>query len=309
MNVLCLSDLWLPFPGGAERYVYNVCRELQQRGHHVTALTGYEHPRTPAIEVSNALVPLSHDHRWFMIEHIIHETPTVVLTHHTMAFEYERELVESKVPLVQLVYNGHRIPSADIAVYISDFVRWSTDTHAYDMTIIPPAYPDCAANHHESAVGFIKPIEHKGVKVVYELARRMPERKFVVLRGEWQTLEIIEDLPNVEYVEPVRDMREFYERVDRMIVPSISEDAGTVAQEATLNGIPCISTAVGGLVETNAGGVLISHQPDVTAWVRAIHRLDDPHHYAAIVERQQDTYAEHDHASLFDELSKRVDAL
>jgi glycogen synthase len=41
MRILFLSDLWIPFPGGAERYVFNLARELVRRGHDVTVLTSY----------------------------------------------------------------------------------------------------------------------------------------------------------------------------------------------------------------------------------------------------------------------------
>ena len=41
VKIVCLSDLWLPFPGGAERYIANISQALIDRGHEVHVLTSY----------------------------------------------------------------------------------------------------------------------------------------------------------------------------------------------------------------------------------------------------------------------------
>ncbi len=172
----------------------------------------------------------------------------------------------------------------------------------------PPAFDDVVAATHGDAIGFIKPIPHKGVRMVYDIARAMPERQFVILRGEWQDLEVIERLPNVEFMEPVADIREFYARVRLVLMPSLSEDAGTVAQECALNGIPCLSNNVGGLNETN-GGLLFAPAEPVGAWTRFIGYLDDPASYEAVVSSQRAHLATLDHAGSLDLLAQRIKAL
>jgi hypothetical protein len=42
MRILFISDLWKPFPGGAESYAFNVAREMKARGHKIGVLTSYE---------------------------------------------------------------------------------------------------------------------------------------------------------------------------------------------------------------------------------------------------------------------------
>lgn len=288
-RVLVLSDLWVPFPGGAERLAFNLARVLARSGDDVHVFTGYHPARQfdgPPFEFLE--VP-ENDTGGLTLEAAIESHGAdVLLVHHYWALKFERFITRPGVPIVQIVLNGRRLDDAAFAVYISDYVRDAVGNfHASDdLVMTPPAFDDVYAGAHGDAIGFVKPIQHKGVDLVYALARAMPDRPFLILRGEWQDIEVIERLPNVEFLEPVVDMREFYARVRLVLMPSISEDAGTVAQECALNEVPCISTDVGGLRETNRGGVLMPTR-DVAAWAREITAaLDHPERYDAIVHSQ-----------------------
>lgn len=287
--ILVLSDLWLPFPGGAERLMFNVARFLAYT-HDVAVLTGYE-PAKPFDGPHVHYEPIGvFDSReqgaQIVTDYIATFTPSLILTHHLYAYQFEPELEASDIPVVQLVLNHRRLPCATLAVYISEWVRQQTgDAQPDDIVITPPAFTDVIADRHGDRIGFIKPIPHKGVDLIYEIARAMPERQFVILRGEWQTLETIERLPNVLFMDPVDDIADFYAECRLVLMPSISEDAGTVAQECALNGIPCISSNIGGLRETNAGGVRITTR-DPAQWAHHIRELDDPTRYNQCVESQ-----------------------
>jgi glycosyltransferase involved in cell wall biosynthesis len=177
------------------------------------------------------------------------------------------------------------------------------------MVIYPPVFDDVVAETHGNAVGFIKPIPHKGADLVYQIARLCPDREFVVLRGEWQTLEILSDLPNVVFVEPVDDIRDFWAAVRVVLVPSVNEDAGTVAQEAALNGVPCLSSNVGGLIETNGGGIILDTR-DPMSW--AVHLeavLNDRDVYDAVAQRQRDYVAGWKQTELIDAFAYKIAAL
>lgn len=283
VRVLVFSDLWPPFPGGAERLVFNVARQLERRGNDVSVVTGYEHalpfdgPQVLAVDNLDVGRLVS------LLE------PDVVLTHHHWAYKYEDDFYALDVPVVQLVLNTRRLECAALAGYISRWVRQQCgDDVIGDMLLRPPVFADdVVAATHAPAIGFVKPLPHKGVDLVYRIAERMPEERFVVLRGEWQTLEDIRPAANVTFVEPVEDMREFWSMVDIAIVPSLSEDAGTVAQEATANGLPCCSTEAGGLAETNAGGVFLSSSM-TGRWVSALRLLRrNAQHRQRVVARQR----------------------
>lgn len=313
MKIMVLSDLWVPFPGGAERLMFNLARSLHQRGHQVQVLTGYHRAQVfdgPAVTVA----PLGvREHRDDGVEDVLGFVgawePDVILTHHFYASQFGAELVATGRPVVHVVLNGARLKGCAFAVYITSWVAKHCDALGTDMVVMPPAFGDVAADTHGDAIGFVKPIEHKGVETVYALAELLPDRQFVILRGEWQNIEIIrDDLPNVEYMEPVHDMRDFYARCRLLLMPSRSEDAGTVAQEATVNGLPCISSDLEGLIETNGGGIRL-HPLDTAAWATTIEALDDPIMYDAIVRSQRAHFDRVNYPGQLDTFAARIEAL
>lgn len=309
-RILTISDLWLPFPGGAERLIFNLSRDLMRRGNEVNVVTGYGPAKQFDGPVVVPLTTIDADHGAEIIRDLIaYDRPDVILTHHYYAGKYGQVMVDSGVPVVQVVLNGKRLPGAALAVYISQWVREQAgDAQPQDLTITPPAFDDVVAETHGDAIGFIKPIPHKGVELVYRIAAAMPERRFVILRGEWQNLEVIRPAPNIEFMEPVDDIREFYAKVRLVLMPSLSEDAGTVNQECAMNGIPCLSTYVGGLAET-AGGLAFTPTEPVESWLLGIGKLDNPDWYASVVECQREHLASLDHAGSLDLLAQRIKGL
>lgn len=310
-RILVASDLWLPFPGGAERLMFNLARDLSRRGHEVQVITGYELAQPfdgPTVTIDMDL-PLDDDGARRLAAYIEGFAPDVIVTHHIYAHFFHSLFAGCGIPVVQVVLNGRRMPEAALAVYIS---RWVADQYGDaregDMVITPPALPDIVADKHGDAIGFIKPIEHKGVELVYAIARALSHRPFIVLRGEWQDLEIIKPAKNIDFWEPVDDMRDFYAECRLMLMPSISEDAGTVAQEAAMNGIPCISSDVGGLTETNAGGIRLRTRK-ARKWADEIRRLDDPARYAEVVAAQRAALDAKGHGALLDEFAARIGAI
>lgn len=312
MKVLLFSDLWLPFPGGAERYVYNMAKELMRRGHEVVALTSYDRAETPDVAVIVEDIGVTSNNRHGQGADILRSVvakvqPEAIVTHHFFAFEFEQELLESGIPIVQLIYNRHRMPGVAFAVFISQYVWDHSGGKQGDVLLHPPAYEDIVADTHGEKIGFIKPIHHKGVDYVYRLAEYFPQRQFLILRGEWPDSEDIRSMPNVEFMASVKDMREFYRHCKVILMPSWNEDAGTVAQEAAINGLPCISTDVMGLHETNGGGIRLERNE--TFWREELDRLfTDQAYYDQIVGRQFNYLKTFQWSQKFDLISAKLEA-
>lgn len=310
MRILFASDLWLDFPGGAERLQGNVARDLMARGHAVQVVTGYEHATQgdgPPVCIDLDL-PLTPEGAERLHHHIAVFRPDVIVSHHVWAREFAH--VFGPWPWVQFVLNGKREPGADLAVYISKYVMGQhNDAKPQDFLLTPFANSDVIAHDGlRDAIGFIKPLPHKGAAFFYKIAKHMPDRQFVVLRGEWQDLELIERLPNVAFMEPVKDIRDFWGRCRIVLVPSLSEDAGTVAQEATVNRVPCISSLAGGLPETNGGGIRLP-TTRVAKWVNAIKKLDNASYYQDVCDQQTKYYDATNHAGWLDLLAQKIEAL
>jgi glycosyltransferase involved in cell wall biosynthesis len=324
MRILIVSDLWLPFPGGAERYIANVADELANRGHNIHILTSYAKAKSwIPMAIENIGVQNRHVEGSRIIFDWIQKTnPQIIITHHFFAGEFP-EIFNSPVPVVEIVHSRQRNENAKLAVFNSRYTAGRCGYRDGDMVILPPVGEDTVmtvrqfAHAEADCIGHIKPLPNrywngawfgKGIDMTYKLARAMPERKFLVLRGEWQDCEYIVKLPNVEFMEPVKDIREFYARCRLVLMPSASEDAGTVPQECAANGIPCISSDVGGLPETNRGGITIPFD-EPERWIAEVCKLDHPEHYREIV-RQQRAYIDGiGWDKQFDELDRKLRTL
>lgn len=329
MKILVISDLWLPFPGGAERYMRNMVLELLKRGHEVEVLTSYE-PAQVENQFKCAFVSIpvyaQHGKGWDIIWNKVQSfRPQVIITHHFFAGEFPEIFSSLGIPTIEIVHSRPR-SKATLAVFNSNYTANVPGQLRLprDMVILPMADPETKAASHGDYIGHIKPIGGKGIMMTYALAKRFPNRKFLVLRGEWQGAEtMISGCPNVEYMEPVKDIRDFYKRCRLLLMPSEREEAGTVPFEATMNGIPCISSDVMGLPETNRGGIIlpISTQPwdsnmplhpdneSISRWEAAINKLDDEAYYNGIVQRQKDFMASVPWSGLYDELSGKIEEL
>ena len=90
----------------------------------------------------------------------------------------------------------------------------------------------------------------RGLDVRLEIAGEGPER--ARLEGLARRLGIAE---RVSFCGAVRDMREFYSRIDCLVHAPLTEAFGLVALEAAAHGCPVIAAAIDGLPEAVADGV------------------------------------------------------
>jgi glycosyltransferase involved in cell wall biosynthesis len=133
-------------------------------------------------------------------------------------------------------------------------------------------------------ITFINPIPQKGLDVAIEIARCLPQERFLFVKGKWgkysaSTIEAfmkpIYKLPNVEVWEHQRDMRQVYAVTDILLVPSqFNETFGRVIVEAQANGIPVVAANVGGIpYSLGRGGILVEPKNEPQAYVDALQRL------------------------------------
>jgi len=142
----------------------------------------------------------------------------------------------------------------------------------------------------EGYVTLINAHKVKGLDTFLEVARRLPQVKFL-LQESWKLKDDalaalqtrLAELPNVSFRHRVSDMREVYRASRLLLAPSVWEEGfGMVAVEAQSCGIPVIASARGGLPESvGDGGLLIKDYRHVDAWVAAVKSvLDSPARYA-----------------------------
>lgn len=140
-------------------------------------------------------------------------------------------------------------------------------------------------NRQRKYITFINLIPEKGVNVAIDIARKLPQERFLFVKGKWTStdvsdsqnsfLEEVYKLSNVEVWEYQKDMRHVYAVTDILLVPSqFNETFGRVIVEAQVNNIPVVAADIGGISYTlGRGGILIDHIDEPQAYIDALKRL------------------------------------
>ncbi len=153
-------------------------------------------------------------------------------------------------------------------------------------TFIEPADYRCQPNG--DAVLYVNPVPDKGVHIALAIARRLPHRRFLFVRSWPEHPDhplVAPDLPNIEAVESVADMRVLYARTRIVLAPSVWEESFCrVVAEGQISGIPAVASDRGGLPEAvGPGGIVVSLGDPIERWCAAIESLfDDGAEYARL---------------------------
>jgi glycosyltransferase involved in cell wall biosynthesis len=161
--------------------------------------------------------------------------------------------------------------------FIGDLV--TTATGELTEIIRPPLDPlDYRVDTKGDAVLVVNPHPMKGGQHVVKLAKALPHRRFLVVGGWAHTKannevilveQALAQLPNVERISHLDDMRIAFRRSRCLLMPCVVEEAyGRAAAEAMIAGIPVLASDRGALPETiGGGGVTLSLNAPLDAWI------------------------------------------
>lgn len=233
--------------------------------------------------------------------------PDVVLMHTMSAMPLARMTANRGVPLVlsfhdvefRLLRGEADMPARFIANsrYTAEKVAEAFGRRA---RVVNPIFapPPLAPPGQRTRVLFVGNHIDKGVDRAVAVAQACPEIPFEFIES-WTRFkgqrsdyaEQLKGLPNVTITPRQPDLREALGRARLLLMPSRWEEAwGRVATEAQANGIPVLASCIGGLPESvGPGGVLISPQADIDAWVRTLRSVwQNPEQYEALATAARD---------------------
>lgn len=135
----------------------------------------------------------------------------------------------------------------------------------------------------------------KGANLFYEIAKKMPERNFKVVKAYYLN-NISIKLPNIKFVE-YGNVDDVYEDTYLLLCPSLAESWSRVSNEAMSNGIPVLysepyitnkNMTTEGMAEcVGSGGIGLAHDK-VEDWIEAINNFDDDTLYESYSKKAYD---------------------
>jgi glycosyltransferase involved in cell wall biosynthesis len=133
---------------------------------------------------------------------------------------------------------------------------------------------------------------NKGVNQFIEMAKRMPDRKFLAVVPYYGELSPPPAPSNVEWAPFHEDIRVLLKRTRILVMPSYYESFGRIAFEAMYNGIPVLYSKVVKIPKNGTGSTegveawikpagIACERDNVEEWASAIAELDDEETYVA----------------------------
>lgn len=169
-------------------------------------------------------------------------------------------------------------------VYNAFHVRDELKLNRPSCVVQPFVDPECLAESNtKEYITLVNLCELKGGEQFYELARRMPDKKFLGVTGSYNE-QLLEQLPNVT-IWPRSNIKDVFSVTKVILMPSSEESWGMVAAEALFNGIPVLCSPTPGLIENCGDSAQYFEREDLDGYENAIRKLDKPTTYGKWVKK------------------------
>lgn len=267
---------------GAEWYLHHTLRWLKTRGHTVSVWV-------------DRLREHSHVEARFQGIDLVNYTPAryasqhdVILTHLDMTSVAIQAAAAAGKPLAHLVHNHRQLATGGVTQATAQLVvfnsRWLCVEVGWSgrQIVVPPPVPPADyrtdPGRDRDAITLVNLSHEKGVETFAEVARLLPERRFIGVLGAYNVQQ--RDLPaNVEVRVSTPRMRSVYQDTRLLLIPSVYESYGRVGLEGGWSGIPSVYHPTKGLMESIGSAGLICARGIAPCWLGAIKLMDDPERY------------------------------
>ena len=198
---------------------------------------------------------------------------------------------QAKRPLVVVMHNNYRkkflsqyLNFLNKNIYIIHNSYWIKEYYSSfnipSIVVYPPVYwKEYATETTREFVTLINLNYNKGGNVFIEIAKRMPDIKFLGVKGGYDGQIMNKNVSNITYLPNTAFIKDMYAKTDILLIPSKEESWGRVAVEAMSSGIPVIANPTPGLVESCGEAGIFCKRNDIDSWVREIRRLKTDSEY------------------------------
>lgn len=196
-------------------------------------------------------------------------------------------------PVAYCVHNDYRVDTKEslynikpeeisLMIFNSEWVKANASWGKDSIVVNPLVFPEEYRTTRGDRITLVNTSEMKGANTFFAIAKRMPERKFLGVRGWGKQVE--EVLQNVTIIPPTDNIRDdVYSKTRVLLMPSQhinsgswvwTESWGRVGIEAMCSGIPVIAHPTPGTRESLSYAGIFVDRDDIDGWVRSIRRLD-----------------------------------
>lgn len=301
------------FIGGAEISQQLLAEEFAAAGWHTVYLASHEPPWSQTSELPSMVQHLRHtgaehtvDRDRQRLQYTWNGVHIHVLPQHQLASELDQTVDSLSPELAVTSQEG----AAELAAAIRDRVTVAGWLHSVSTTgmqvlqgrpqhalavsqfvreRVPPGqqvsvlYPPFAAPQslgsdveRDHDLLMINPVPPKGSGLLHQLIQLLPERRFTLVEGWWDSSADFARYPNVRWVPRTFDMDVLYARHRLLLVPSLVEDAyPRVIIEAALHGLPTLGSRRGGIPEAIADPSRLLPPENAAAWTERVRALDE----------------------------------
>ena len=278
MKILLSPGIYLPHQrAGSEICLHRICQYLISKGHEVKAVTRYPVDYSyEGIEVYSQKkdYKVCHNHLWDWADLVFCQLSG---TYYAM----NKQRISPK-KIINFTHNNAGYPQVDIrknvfTVYNTEQAKKELNYNQETYVLHPPVNYRDYADVDTSKAQYITLINHnenKGGKILIEIAKRMPNHKFLAVQGGYYLQITDAKVLNIKYVGITDDIRKYLAMTKLLIAPSEYDSYGMAQVEALCCNIPVIASDISGFKESLADSAIYVNRNDIDAWVEAIKNSD-----------------------------------
>lgn len=284
MNILAHVHVYLPrHNAGAERMLHSVFSFFKKKGHTCKVLASVYNNQKWNFEGVDVIGHSKNNDD-------LYKWADVVITHLDLSPTAVKLSRTYRKPIIHLVHNhwqmnNVKVEDADLVVF-NTWAIFNLKIRPWIDSIVvhPPLFRNkfLVDRPNPQYITLINLTEIKGPNTFYECAARLPNIKFLGVKGCYGQ-QIVKNLPNVKIIKHESDIRKVYKDTKILLLPSRYDSYGCVLTEAASNGIPSISEHFLGVKEALGDVAISRNRFDINGYVEEINKLYyDQKHYLNI---------------------------
>jgi len=281
MNILLTPGVYLPMQrAGSEIYLHKIAKYLQLVGHDVRCISHapngeYEYDGIRVYKYNKENWQTDNNYLWGWADLIftqlsgtpyalnkmrIHKKKIVNFAHNNGAY--------AQIPLRNNIYT----------IYNCENTAKELNYNHDSIVCAPPVFKEHYKDVDRKDANYITLINHnenKGGKILIEIAKHMPNHKFLAVQGGYYEQIFDRKVRNITYAPMVEDIRPYLAKTKILIAPSEYESYGQAQVEAMCCGIPVIATKLKGFEESlQDAAYFIKDRNNIVSWCDSIMAIE-----------------------------------